>query len=559
MFRSALRGFVVCSIVGIASVAYGQPIPAVPGVSVNQVGTLDQSAVRVKKDPASGNLYVLQINGAVRRVIRSSEGPAQFPIVYGISDHGVEEPLGMAFGTDGTMYIVGNGPDSTDQWGRSTIARGVPDAPGSGVRTWSVLATTVQYLYGHTYNHRMSGIAVDPSGEYIYVNSGSRTDHGEEREGHREVGLTAIILKLPADGENILLLDDREWLRDNGYIMAEGIRNTFDLAFTAGGNLFGVENAGDRSDPEELNWIREGHHYGFPWRIGGNETPQQFTPYDPMNDPLLHPNAWGGGNLYETFSNDPDYPPPPDGVTFTDPVPNYGPDADRFRDPETGEARNASEEGTAITTFTAHRSPNGIVFDADSLLPGGLKSGGFVISMANGSILQQMGDTGGDLKLLELIRENDEYAVSVTRIVSGFNSPLGLEISGDTLFVAETGLWFPPNNNPRMWEVVFTDGVTGVDEDAALPSGFSLGQNYPNPFNPSTTITFEMPVEGRVILEVFDILGRRVATLVDDMLLAGSYSAVFDAADLSSGVFFYRIRVSGEAAYTEAKPMLLSR
>ena len=57
----------------------------------------------------------------------------------------------------------------------------------------------------------MSGIAIDPNGEYIYVNSGARTDHGEVRVGLRETGLTDIILKLPADGDTITLQNDREY------------------------------------------------------------------------------------------------------------------------------------------------------------------------------------------------------------------------------------------------------------------------------------------------------------------------------------------------------------
>ncbi|MFT7553257.1 MAG: hypothetical protein ACI9BV_003589, partial [Rhodothermales bacterium] len=53
------------------------------------------------------------------------------------------------------------------------------------------------------------------------------------------------------------------------------------------GDLFGTENAGDCDDSEELNWIREGRHYGFPWRIGTSVTPQQFPGYDPSADPFV--------------------------------------------------------------------------------------------------------------------------------------------------------------------------------------------------------------------------------------------------------------------------------
>ena len=62
-------------------------------------------------------------------------------------------------------------------------------------------------------------------------------------------------------------------------------------------------------------------------------TPQQFPGYDPHNDPLLSPNAWGGGSgmLYQTYSNDSTYPAPPDSITFTLPIRNFGPDADKYQ------------------------------------------------------------------------------------------------------------------------------------------------------------------------------------------------------------------------------------
>ena len=145
------------------------------------------------------------------------------------------------------------------------------------------------------YDHRLNGIIVDQTANVVYVNSGSRTDHGEVQSaggvypGVRDVGLTACILKLPTDGNNIALQNDRTWLRNRGYIFAEGTRNTFDMAFAPNGDLFGTENGPDRDMSDELNWLRPGRHYGFPWRIGAADNPQQFPDYDPANDRLLNP------------------------------------------------------------------------------------------------------------------------------------------------------------------------------------------------------------------------------------------------------------------------------
>ncbi len=83
---------------------------------------------------------------------------------------------------------------------------------------------------------------------------------------------------------------------------------------------------------------------------------------------------------------------------------------------------------------------------------------------------------------------------------------------------------------------------------------FKLSQNYPNPFNPSTTIEYSVQNAGKVELKVYDILGREVQTLVNDVQNPGSYSVLFNASNLSSGVYFYKL-VSG--GYTDIKKMIL--
>ena len=74
-----------------------------------------------------------------------------------------------------------------------------------------------------------------------------------------------------------------------------------------------------------------------------------------------------------------------------------------------------------------------------------------------------------------------------------------------------------------------------------MPLRYSLDQNYPNPFNPSTEIQFSIKKAGRVVLKVYDITGREVITLVDKEMAPGSYSAHFNASNLATGVYIYRI------------------
>jgi hypothetical protein len=87
-----------------------------------------------------------------------------------------------------------------------------------------------------------------------------------------------------------------------------------------------------------------------------------------------------------------------------------------------------------------------------------------------------------------------------------------------------------------------------------------LKQNYPNPFNPQTTVRYDLPEDATVTLTVYNTLGQEVARLVDGIESAGYKSAVFEAASLPSGVYFYRMNASGiqtGSAYTRVMKMLL--
>ncbi|MBD3219278.1 MAG: DUF4397 domain-containing protein, partial [candidate division Zixibacteria bacterium] len=87
-----------------------------------------------------------------------------------------------------------------------------------------------------------------------------------------------------------------------------------------------------------------------------------------------------------------------------------------------------------------------------------------------------------------------------------------------------------------------------------VPQEFELGQNYPNPFNPTTNISFSLPESGKVTLRVYNVLGQEVRTLADEYMDAGVHTIQFDANDLSSGMYFYRINTE---SFTESKKMML--
>jgi len=97
--------------------------------------------------------------------------------------------------------------------------------------------------------------------------------------------------------------------------------------------------------------------------------------------------------------------------------------------------------------------------------------------------------------------------------------------------------------------------------EVVIPDVYSLDQNFPNPFNPSTKIFFSLAVDSKVTLKVFDLLGQEVATIYNNDLSAGSHNVTFNAFNLNSGVYFYRIEANGinGANFTDVKKMILTK
>jgi hypothetical protein len=100
-----------------------------------------------------------------------------------------------------------------------------------------------------------------------------------------------------------------------------------------------------------------------------------------------------------------------------------------------------------------------------------------------------------------------------------------------------------------------TATAVSVEANEDLPTTFALGQNYPNPFNPKTVVSYQLPVVSNVRLEVYDLLGREVALLVNERQAAGSYNVTFDAGRLASGTYLYRI-TAGQFVQTRKMVLL---
>ena len=159
---------------------------------------------------------------------------------------------------------------------------------------------------------------------------------------------------------------------------------------------------------------------------------------------------------------------------------------------------------------------------------------------------------------IEFIKNGNSFTVAVATIESNiyFSSDTGKTWTSDTTFrnLAIYDICFPDNQNG--WVLTGSGGVinkiyyngngliTGIDNKNILPNSYSISQNYPNPFNPSTIIQYSLPFESDVSIVVYNILGEEVTKLVENNKPAGIHNVHFDGSGLSSGIYFYSIRVT---------------
>ncbi|MCC5942413.1 MAG: T9SS type A sorting domain-containing protein, partial [Balneolaceae bacterium] len=150
------------------------------------------------------------------------------------------------------------------------------------------------------------------------------------------------------------------------------------------------------------------------------------------------------------------------------------------------------------------------------------------------------------------LREGQNYRFDVdeSHASKASNSPLERG-SSDACGDAGVCPWMPgaysaaADHQPRFELLVARAGVDGFAGLGDLPTSLTLNQNYPTPFNPTTIISYELPQTEQVRLDVFDMTGRQVATLVNGQVAAGRHQVSFNAMNLSSGVYMYRLQAGG--------------
>ncbi len=226
-------------------------------------------------------------------------------------------------------------------------------------------------------------------------------------------------------------------------------------------------------------------------------------------------------------------------------------DNDMYVSKDNGENWTLSDSGlsnTRIWSLTAN----------DSLLFTG-SNGGVFYSSNFGNLWQNIGFP--NIQIVSLLALNDKLFVgsnnglflstdlgkSWSEIDSGlFNYVRAIAADSSDIFVGSGG---------GVWKRPLSEMITGINETKNnLPIIFSLAQNYPNPFNPTTIINYSLLKASFITVKVYDMLGRKVATLVNEEKKAGNYSVNFNAGSLASGIYFYRMQAG---QFVDTKKLIL--
>lgn len=467
----------------------------------------------------NGNLVFHTLGGDIYEIVGETTQK-----IYTVSDHQLSYVSHSEVKGD-LMYLCG----SVVQEGDSTMIGYVMQ--GNIVTgEWRVLAESVPHYTGLSFkDHRFSSLLVSLDGEDIYVHCGTRTNTGEIQElsgvpgtiGLRTEPIRGKLFKLPTNQpETLIIPNDSLALIESGFQYVEGLRHLFAMAWGTDGNFYGGSNSDRRDVAEAFYKIEAGKHYGFPWWIGGESNALLNPDYNPNTDRLLPSNA----NNQGYYNRTPNFPPLPENIDFIQPYKNVEPDGDKYREATNRAIKDGSDEGKTITSFTAHRSPTGLIFDRNEVLPSPFTGDGFMVSYTKGGNL--LADDGHDLLQITLLNGD---TLSATRLVTGFIHPIDVMQKGNALYVLDLG---NSNGTGRaIYKIGFQEVITSIAEIGTDDIAF-----FPNP------TTGEVNIQHESTLPITEILIYNHAGYLLKRIQDGR--SQFDIRELPAQVYLVKVQFS---------------
>jgi glucose/arabinose dehydrogenase len=353
------------------------------------VARLPVSPTRVASDGSGKFLLILGANGDVWR-LNVADGALRPLLEAKKYVEGEVSAFGMTLDKQGRLYVITNVRDASvkPNINRVTIFRssGKHESDPADLKPW----VKTEYGYGvNNYNHGVGHVAQGPDG-MLYVSSGSRTDANEASadpnfSSEGETPLTACIWRLDPSKEEPTI-----------EVFAHGLRNPYGFCWDDRGRMIATENGPNLDPPEELNEVRQGCHYGFPY---------QFSNWH--------------ANPYKHIG------PPPADLKMTPPIVNVGPDG------------GVQKAGKPLATFDPHSSPAGIVFLAGEHFP--VKDRRTFLVPRYGNMIEQVPDVGFDVLQVRLrepttgpIREAE-----VKAFLRPVSRPVDVHLSGGKVYLVE--------------------------------------------------------------------------------------------------------------------------
>ncbi len=200
------------------------------------------------------------------------------------------------------------------------------------------------------------------------------------------------------------------------------------------------------------------------------------------------------------------------------------------------------------TTNAISRTTNGGLTWVSQTIPSGVTSGYVSIKFINGTSTAYLINSSASATITA---KSTDFGATWTTIapVSGVNGITHMEY----VRVGQTVYLYAISSTGAVMKLV-DNVLVGVENNNSIPEEYKLEQNYPNPFNPTTTINFSLPKSAFVTIKVYDILGKEIKTILSENKDSGNHSVLFDAGDLPSGIYYYKIIANN---FIDTKKMIL--